>query len=133
MTYREFCQLKANDPEENIFPKGTEPEEAIEILKSSLINNSNCVSYYDIIEAILNKYKKKHNKYEFDNIINAQQAINILRTELLPKDWYISYPCSYFQANTEIVASILYKYNNPESKYWFRIKKLICNILHINF
>ena len=37
MTYREFCNLKSNDPKENIFPKGTEPEEAMEILEETFI------------------------------------------------------------------------------------------------
>lgn len=64
MTFKEFCKLKANDPNENIFPKGTEYSEAMDVLKDTILS----------------------------------------------KGWYINYPCSYLQANTEIVGSILYRW-----------------------
>ena len=66
MTFKEFCNLKANDPNINIFPKGTEYNE----------------------------------------------AMNILTDSILGKGWYISYPCGYSQANTEIVGSILHSWEN---------------------
>ena len=66
MTFKEFCNLKANAPNINIFPKGTEYNEAMDILVDSILG----------------------------------------------KGWYISYSCSYYQANTEIVGSILYSWEN---------------------
>lgn len=64
MTFKEFCNLKANEPNENIFPKGTEYSEAMDVLTDTILG----------------------------------------------KGWYIDYPCSYSQANTEIVGSILYRW-----------------------
>lgn len=148
MTYREFCNLKSNDPIENIFPKGTEPEEAMDILEETFIYYDDhdfylkskdriCGCYADIAKFILYKlYKKKNkmNKEKFKNttgIINqnatAQECVDILRDELIPEDWYISYPCRYSQANTEIVGEILRMYNNPDVKLINRIKAYFKN------
>lgn len=37
MTLKEFCELKGNDPMENIFPKGTTLEEAYAILSDHFL------------------------------------------------------------------------------------------------
>lgn len=140
MTYREFCNLKSNDPMENIFPKGTEPEEAMDILEETFIyhddhnlyvkNKDSICGYGDVTKFILyNIYKKKINEEKLIYIIGiidqnaaAQECVDLLRNELIPKDWYISYPCRYSQSNTEIVGEILRIYNNPDRKLINRIK-----------
>ena len=66
MTYKEFCKLKANDPNVNIFPN-----------------------------------------------------------TILGSGWYISYPCSRGQANTEIVASILMEYEYAKAKERLLIRLII--------
>ena len=145
MTYREFCNLKSNDPMENIFPKGTEPEEAMDILEETFIyhddhdlyvkNKDSICGYGDIAKFILCKIYKKKITEEMLKYINsiidqnatAQECVDILRNELIPKDWYISYPCRYSQANTEIVGEILRMYNNPDVKLINRIKAYFKN------
>lgn len=140
MTYREFCNLKGNDPMENIFPKGTEPEEAMDILEETFVfyddhklyEENKYIMHSDytaITRFILCNLEKRITKERFDNIINivgdnatAQECVDILRNVLIPKDWYISYPCGYSQANTEIVGEILRIYNNPDRKLINRIK-----------
>lgn len=115
MTYREFCDLKSNDPMENIFPKGTTAEEAMSILESTFIGHATYAPYSDIVKGIISQCKRRHNT-DFDTIhdIEAQKAVDLLREELLPKDWYIDYPCRNLQYNTEVVGSILYKYGPKE-------------------
>lgn len=115
MTYREFCNLKNNDPMENIFPKVTEPDEAMDILETTFIGELTFAPYVDVVKTIINKCKK-HHKYNLDNLghLNAQEAVDTLRLYLLPKDWYIDYPCRNLQYNTEVVGSILYKYGPKE-------------------
>lgn len=111
MTFEEFCDLKSNDPKENIFPKGTEPYEAMDILEESLLDKDykSYDSYSDIVRAILSIYKKK-SKTIIKSNLSAQEAIDLLKEELLGKDWYVEYPCRYAQFNTEVVGEILYKY-----------------------
>lgn len=147
MTYREFCNLKSNDPKENIFPKGTEPEEAMDILEETFIyhddhdlylkNKDSIYGYGDATKFILyNLYKEKNkmNKEKFkyttgiiDQNATAQECVDLLGNELMPDDWYISYPCRYSQANTEIVGEILRMYNNPDVKLINRIKAYFKN------
>lgn len=117
MTFKEFCELKGNDPMENIFPKGTEPDEAMDILETTFIGELTFAPYVDVAKAIINKCKK-HHKYNLDNLghLNAQEAVDLIREELLPKNWYIEYSCGYAQANTEIVGEILYRYLPKEIK-----------------
>ena len=128
MTYREFCNFKSNDPMENIFPKGTEPDEAMDILETTFIGELTFAPYTDVVKTIINKCKK-HHKYNLDNLghLNAQEAVDTLRLYLLPKDWYIFYVCGYSQANTEIVGEILRIYNNPDVKLINRIKAYFKN------
>ena len=118
MTYEEFCNLKSNDPMENIFPKGTSAEEAMSILESTFVGHTTCAPYSDIAKGIISQCKRRHNT-DFNTIhgIEAQEAVDLLREELLPKDWYIDYPCRNLQYNTEVVGYILDKYSN---KYYYK-------------
>lgn len=118
MTYKEFCNLKGNDPMENIFPKGTTAEEAISILESTFVGHTTYAPYSDIVKCIISQCKKRYT-IDFNTIhdINAQKAVDLLREELLPKDWYINYPCRNLQYNTEVVGYILANYSN---KYYYK-------------
>lgn len=117
MTLKEFCDLKCNDPMENILPKGTEPDEAMDILEESLLDKKykSYDSYSDIVRAILAIYKKK-SKTIVESNLSAQKAVDLLKEELLGKDWYINYSCGYAQYNTEIVGEILSKYHKESKK-----------------
>ena len=115
MTYKEFCDLKANDPMENIFPKGTEPDEAMFILESTFTGHVTCDAWSDVAKGIILQCKK-HPNTNFDDIhgLTAQGAVNLLKEELLGEDWYIGYPCGFSQYTTEVVGSILYRYGPKE-------------------
>lgn len=116
MTYKEFCNLKGNDPMENIFPKGTEPDEALTILEQTFTGHITCAPYSVIIESIINACKK-HHKIDYNTIrgINdPKEAIDVIQKELLGEDWYVSYPCGFSQYATEVVGTILYKYGPKE-------------------
>ena len=136
MTYKEFCNLKGNDPIENIFPKGTEPEEAMDILKEtfvyfddkSLIEEDPCLymTYPDITRFILCNTVNRLTKKKFNHYMSVvrddftpRECIDILDRELLPEGWYVAYPASGGQGVTETVAYILYLYNNPDKKKGF--------------
>lgn len=166
MTYREFCDLKSNDPKENMFPKGTSAEEAMDILNDTFRFSNGGFFKEDlyilnIIERIIlvslipisifrwtilviilsaielwiilckSKLEKRSYNYAYNyrntinNKVTPRKYIDILNRELLPKDWYVAYPASDDQSITEIVAYILYLYNNPDSKRRF-INKLKC-------
>lgn len=114
MTYREFSLLKFGKPND-MFPDGTEAGEAIHIIETSLMGSRLGGSYSEVVKSIIEKYKK-HHKCNFDEIcnINAQEAVDILKEELLGKDWYVNYSCNYRQCNTEIVGEILNIYGPKE-------------------
>lgn len=65
MTYKEFCNLKANDPNVNIFPKATSDIEAIDILSDTILGSDWYISYpcgrgqanTEIVAAILMEYE----------------------------------------------------------------------------
>lgn len=81
MKYKDFCQLKSNDPMENIFPKGTSAEEGIVILKNHFLGENwystlpmNCKDQIitEIVGDILLKYPepekmKKRNLFSLFN------------------------------------------------------------------
>lgn len=52
----------------------------------------------------------------FPKPTTSDEAINILSQTILGTDWYISYPCGKGQANTEIVAAILKKYEDSKTR-----------------
>ena len=65
MTYKEFCESKVNDPDVNIFPKGTSSNEALGILSDTILGPNWYVSYpaghtqvnTEIVAAILKEYE----------------------------------------------------------------------------
>lgn len=65
MTYKEFCDLKNNDPGVNIFPKGTTSDEALHILSDTILGPDWYVSYpagktqvnTEIVAGILKEYE----------------------------------------------------------------------------
>ena len=79
MTYKEFCDLKNNDPGVNIFPKGTTTDEALGILSNTILGTNWYVSYpagktqinTEIVAGILYEYefRKKREKTLFRTLI----------------------------------------------------------------
>lgn len=73
MTFREFCDMKANDPRENIFPKETTAEEAIMILKDHFLGPNWYITYpgnkgqiiTEIVGEILRRNPKMKDKFKF--------------------------------------------------------------------
>jgi len=72
MNYREWCNLKSNDPKVNIFPKPTSSDEAIHVLIEYLLGKDWYVNYScgrgqvntEMISEILLKYpSEKYNRY----------------------------------------------------------------------
>jgi hypothetical protein len=65
MTYKEFCESKANDPGVNIFPKPTTSDEAIDILSNTILGSDWYISYpcrrgqanTEVVAAILKEYE----------------------------------------------------------------------------
>jgi uncharacterized protein YggU (UPF0235/DUF167 family) len=65
MTYKEFCESKANDSDVNIFPKPTTSDEAIDILAATILGSDWHISYpcrrgqanTEIVAAILKEYE----------------------------------------------------------------------------
>jgi uncharacterized protein YggU (UPF0235/DUF167 family) len=65
MTYKEFCESKANDPNVNIFPKPTTSDEAIDILADTILGTDWYISYpcrrgqanTEVVAAILKEYE----------------------------------------------------------------------------
>ena len=114
MTYKEFSLLKFSKPDD-MFPDGTEPDEAMYILETSITGHLTCDSYKDIVKSIVYACKK-HISDDLNNIgyLDAQKAVDILKEELLGKDWYVNYSCNYRQCNTEIVGEILNIYGPKE-------------------
>lgn len=71
MTYLEFCRLKANNPQENILPKGTTAAEAVGILSEHFLGEDwysclpmNCTEQIitEIVGEILRKYPNPRRK-----------------------------------------------------------------------
>ena len=63
MTFKDFCKEKANDPMENIFPKGTDAQEGLNILCDHFLGpnfytfcSTRSQSNTEIIGAILKMY-----------------------------------------------------------------------------
>ncbi len=137
MTYREFCNLKNNDPMENMFPKGTTAEEAMDILEETFVfyddhklyeENKDIMhsDYAAITKLILCNIAKRLTKKKFNHYVNtidynatARECLDVLDRELLPENWYVTYPAGGGQGITETVAYILYLYNNPDKKKGF--------------
>lgn len=139
MTYREFCNLKGNDPMENIFPKGTTAEEAMSILEETFVffddhelfdsvkdHISLNTDYPTITKLILCNITKRLTKKKLNHYVNiiddnatARECLDVLDRELLPENWYVTYPAGGGQGITETVAYILYLYNNPDKKKGF--------------
>ncbi len=79
MTYKEFCELKVNDPDVNIFPKGTTSDEALHILSDTILGPNWYVSYpaghtqvnTEMVAAILKEYEymKAREKLLFRTLI----------------------------------------------------------------
>ena len=72
MTYKEFCDLKNNDPDVNIFPKGTTSDEALGILSNTILGTNWYVSYpagktqinTEIVAGILHEYEYRKKREE---------------------------------------------------------------------
>jgi hypothetical protein len=58
--------------------------------------------------------KKKRNETVITDILDPQEAINILCTKLLGDNYYVVDPVGCFQANSIIVKDILKKYTDDE-------------------
>jgi hypothetical protein len=77
MTYKEFCKLKSNDPMKNIFPKGTDYAEAMDILQETFLGKNWYISYpahnlqanTEIVGEILHKYEKIKQDVKIKNCI----------------------------------------------------------------
>ena len=74
MNYKEWCNLKTNDPHENMFPKPTTPSEGINVLQEYLLGEDWYINYpgssgqiiTEIIGEVLRKYpSEKYNNYPF--------------------------------------------------------------------
>ncbi len=85
MTYKEFCDLKANDPiNVNMFPKPTTSDEAIDILSDTILGSDWYISYpcrrgqanTEIVAAILKEYE--HDKSMEETLFRALIAVIIL-------------------------------------------------------
>ena len=63
----------------------------------------------------------------FPKPTTSDEAIDILSDTILGSDWYISYPCRRGQANTEVVAAILkkYEYSKANERLLTRILILV--------
>ena len=63
-----------------------------------------------------------YQKNMFPKPTDAQDAVDVLKDYLLGEDWYVNYPGSTDQINTEIVAEIMLNY--PSAKYkkypWYK-------------
>jgi len=77
MTYKEFCKLKANDPIENIFPKGTDYDEAMDILQETFLGKHWYIPYpahnlqanTEIVRGILYEYESVKRNIQIKNCI----------------------------------------------------------------
>lgn len=79
MTYKEFCDSKNNDPDVNMFPKGTTSDEALRILSDTILGPNWYVAYpagktqinTEIVAGILYEYefKQKREKVLFRILI----------------------------------------------------------------
>jgi hypothetical protein len=72
MTYKEFCDSKNNDPDVNMFPKGTTSDEALGILSDAILGPNWYVSYpagktqinTEIVAGILHEYEYRKKREE---------------------------------------------------------------------